>query len=143
MSTITRVGSLPYVSPLDRFTFTYSTVAGEEPSVGDVVVVKPDGTVKKADADFSLAAIGVVTAKRTSARLCTVAMQGIVQVTAASAISVGAVLGTATNGRVKPIPTAGGTYSPADTENAKARIGRALTSAAAAGDKIYMMLSVV
>lgn len=143
MSLITRVGTLPYVSPLDRFTFTYSTASNEEPAVGDVVVLKSDGTVKKSDADFSLGGVGVVMSKRTSTRTCVVAMQGVVYVTAAAAIPVGAVVGTATNGRVKAIPTAGATYSASDTENAKARIGRALTAAANAGDKLYVMLSVV
>lgn len=143
MSLITRVGTLPYVSPLDRFTFTYSTATGEEPAVGDVVILKSDGTVKKADADFSLAGVGVVVSKRTSTRTCVVAMQGVVYVTAGGAISVGAVVGTATGGKVKAIPAAGATYAPGDTENSKARIGRALTSAAADGDKIYIMLSVV
>ncbi|MEM4300341.1 MAG: hypothetical protein QW069_08645 [Candidatus Caldarchaeum sp.] len=143
MSLITRVGTLPYVSPLDRFTFTYSAIPAEEPSVGDVVVLKPDGTVKKSDADFSLAGVGVVVSKRTSTRTCVVAMQGVVYVTAAAAVSAGAVVGTSTNGRVKAIPAAGGTYAASDTENAKARIGKALTSAAAADDKLYVMLSVV
>ena len=142
MSTIVRVGSHPLIAQLFTFTFEYSTVAGEEPSVGDVVILKSDGKVKKSDADFSLAALGVVLSKNTSAGICTVCMHGIVAVTAAAAINRGAVVGSAANGRVKAIPAAGATYAASDVENAKAKIGKALTSAAAAGDTVVIALEV-
>lgn len=141
MSLITRVGTYPLISQLFTTSFTFSTATNEEPAVGDVVMLKSDGTVKKSDADFSIAAIGVVIAKNST--VATVLLSGIARVISNGAINVGAVVGSSLNGRVKAIPTAGATYAPGDVENAKAIIGKALTSATGAGEAIIVALHVV
>ncbi len=140
MSTMRFVGSSPLKAQLFTFTYPHATGAGE-PNVGDVVYIDNTGKAAKSDANGKQNIIGVVVAK--SGGFVTVCMHGIVEVVADAAVNVGARLMSSANGRVRPVPAAGGTYSPADVENAKAVLGVALTSAASAGDKVIMALSVV
>jgi hypothetical protein len=139
MSTV-RDGSNPFVAILFKNTFPHKTGANE-PAVGDVVVINSAKQVEKASADGQKNVIGVVVSKYSG--YVAVCMHGVVEVTAAGAISVGDHVMTATGGKVKAIPAAGATYSATDVENVKAAIGKALTSASADGDKILIALSVV
>jgi len=138
-----RHGSSPLIMPLYTMTFRYSTVASEEPSVGDIVLLKSDGSVKKADADYSERVAGVVISKNASEKVCTVVLHGVCEVTAGGSISVGSLVGSASGGKVKAIPDAGATYDAAEVNRFKSVIGKALTSAAADGDKVIVAVEVV
>lgn len=143
MSTLVRDGTSPFVAPLFTFSFPYSTVAAEEPNVGDVVSLKADGSVKKTDTDFDKAVLGVVLTKDTSAKVVGVCMHGIVRVTAAATINAGDVVGGAAGGKVRTIPNASVTYASAEVDRLRGILGKALTSAAAANDPVIIALEVV
>lgn len=143
VNTIVRIGSSPLIQQLFTSTFEYSTVAGEEPSVGDVVILKSDGKVKKSDASLSEAALGVVLSKNTTEKICAVILHGIVEVVASAAISRGNLIGSSLAGKVEKVPDVPATFDNADINKLKGVLGKALTSAAADGDKIIVALEVV
>jgi hypothetical protein len=135
-----REGNSPFVAILFKNAFPHATGANE-PNVGDVVVINSSRLVERSSANGQKNVLGVVVSKyRGFVDVCT---HGVVEVTANAAINVGDMVMSAPNGRVVAIPNAGATYSATDIENLKAKIGKALTPASAAGDKIIIALSVV
>jgi hypothetical protein len=135
-----REGNSPFVAVLFKNAFPHVSGANE-PNVGDIVVLNSSKMVEKSTANGQKNVLGVVVSKyKGFADVCT---HGVVEVTANGAINVGDMVMSAPNGRVVAIPNAGGTYSATDIENVKAKIGKALTSASAAGDKLIVALSVV
>jgi len=139
MSTIVRIGSSPFVANL--FTFTFKHVTGaNEPSVGDVVSLNSSGDAQKVTADGERA-VGVVVSK--SGGYVVVCMHGIVEVVAGGSISVGDRVYPAAGGKVKALGAAPATYTPSYHDSQNAVIGIALTSAAAADDKLIVALEVV
>jgi hypothetical protein len=135
-----RDGNSPFIAVLFKNAFPHATGANE-PNVGDMVVLNSSRQAEKSSANGQKNVIGVVISKYKG--FVDVCMHGIVEVTANGAINVGDSVMTAPNGRVVAVPAAGATYSAADIENVKAIIGKALTPASAAGDKIIIALEVV
>ncbi|MEM0022888.1 MAG: DUF2190 family protein [Archaeoglobaceae archaeon] len=102
-------------------------------TAGNVVELTGAETVAPTSSTGSTAVIGVAVNNAAQGGLVTVVTKGVVEVTAAGAISVGALVQSAANGRVASLTLS------AVGDVAKI-VGKALTAASAAGDKIKILL---
>ena len=108
--------------------------AGAAITAGQLVELTGDETVAPASAG-STKVLGVAMKDAAAGELVTVITEGVVEVTAAGAVSAGSKVQAAANGQVSA-------WSATAAGDSAKLVGVALTSAAAAGDKIKIKLEV-